>query len=110
MLSPQAPSRLAGGPAEEGVGEQFVARDDARVVRPPREELGQLGGVVVSVGVVEHLAVQLHALRHLYLGELRPHDDGTISLSGSMCYWFSFSGLSGKCDLSGYDSLSQYCH
>ena len=82
MLSPETPPGLAGGPAEERVGQQLVARDDARVVRPPREQLRQLGGVVVAVGVVKHLAVQLHPLRHLYLGELGPHDDddGTISL------------------------------
>ncbi len=69
---PEAASRLARRAAEERVGEQLVSGEHSRVVGAPREQVGQLLSVVVALRVVEHLAVQLHALSHFDLGELGP--------------------------------------
>ena len=97
MPPPEAPPGLARRRSNEGVGEELVPGEDPGVVRPPGEEPGQLGGVVVAVGETQgggrrvaipvgmiivlllllllRQPVHLHPLRHLDLGELRAHDE-----------------------------------
>lgn len=50
-----------------------MSGDHSRVMSPPREQVGELTGVVVPVGVIKHLAVELNSLRHFDLGKLGAH-------------------------------------
>lgn len=73
VFPPQTAPRLARRASQKRVGEEFVARNDPRVMGTAGEELREVIRVVVTFLVLQDLPVELHPLGHFDLGELRPH-------------------------------------